>query len=104
MTPSKFSPSAFWIASISGGFERSISTAIKRGTGSAESASVDPIHGSSSLAESSALIGLTRLMPDCFARNRETKVIFFSMSVVSSGLSSMVISLAMSSTHALADW
>ena len=71
--------------------------------GSADSASLWPSQGSSSLAESSALMGLTRTMPDCLARNSETSVIFFSMSAVLTGSSSTVISLEMSLTQASAD-
>jgi hypothetical protein len=88
---------------MSGGLERSISTAISRGMGSAEIAALWPSHGSSSLALSSAVSGLTCVMPFCLARNNATSVIFFSMSAVLIGSSSMVISLAMSLTQAFAD-
>ena len=44
---------------MSGGLERSISTAISRGMGSAEIAALWPSHGSSSLALSSAVSGFT---------------------------------------------
>src|SRR6476660_6474729 len=89
---------------MSGGLERSISTAISRGIGSDESTSLWPSQGSSSLAESSAVIGFTWVMPACLARNNETSVIFFSISAVLTGSSSMVISLEISLTQASADW
>src|SRR5215510_2757234 len=89
---------------MSGGLERSISTAIRRGMGSAWSALPCPSQGSSSLALSSAVSGLTWVMPFCLARNRDTSVIFFSMSALLTGSSSTVISLAISLTQALADW
>src|SRR3972149_651089 len=89
---------------MSGGLERSISTAVRGGRGSAASAPVWPSHGSSSFALSSAVSGFTLVTPFCLARKRETSVIFFSMSAVLTGSSSTVISLAISLTHALADW
>ena len=92
------------MSSMSGGLERSISTAMRRGIGSADSAAVEPSHGSSSFALSSAVSGLTRVMPLCLARNKETSVIFLSMSGMFTGSSSTVISLAMLLTQALADW
>src|SRR5262249_40521967 len=92
------------MALLSGGLERSISTAIRRGMGSADSASLWPSQGSSSLAESSAVIGFTWVMPACLARNSETRVTFLSMSGAFTGSSSTVISLEISLTQASADW
>ena len=78
--------------------------AIRRGTGSAFSASVCPSQGSSSWAVSAMPSARTVAMPGCADRKRVTSATTLSTSLCSLASTCTVTSLAMSRSQAVADW
>ena len=104
VTPGKLLASAVRNTSKSGGVLRSSSTAMRRGTGSAFRASVCPSQGSSSWAESATLSARTCAMPGWRDRKPVTSATILSRSTRSLASICTVTSLAMSRSHADADW